>query len=200
MDDQLNTFFSYGKALLVRAAADKKSPLRTPVLATVANAIPQQRTIVLRAFKPEKLECLFYTDIRSPKVAHLQRQASSSLLFYHPKKQFQIRISGTIEISHNNNECLKHWKNLTAFGKKAYATVNAPSTTIPEYSDGLDPKLWHSQRLPEDKVLEPYYMNFALLKLRAEELEFLHLEREGHKRARFTIDKNGGCHGTWLIP
>ncbi|MDW8443320.1 MAG: hypothetical protein RML45_02665 [Acetobacteraceae bacterium] len=64
---------------LVRAAADRRHPWRTPVLATVAaDGAPNARTVVLRAVDPITRRLRLHTDRRSAEGSPRSRASRAS--------------------------------------------------------------------------------------------------------------------------
>jgi len=194
----LSEFLKEAKALLIRAAADKRSPMRTPAMATTKEGIPYQRTIVLRKYDSSKDEMLFYTDIRSDKVKDLNENPVVSVLFWHPRKKMQIRTIGQVEILHGDPLCEQHWNNIPPLGRLSYATQLAPSALLKEASDNLDPKVWHSEEPPLREETDYAFQNFAILKVQIEEIEILLLSYDGHRRAQFV--QKDQWNGSWIVP
>ena len=93
---------------LHRGALDPKHPFRYLTVATVGSQFPQVRTVVLRQFTAD-LEFLVYTDVRSSKVQELLEVPRVSLLFYHPKKQVQVRIKALAKIHVGDEFAQAHW-------------------------------------------------------------------------------------------
>jgi len=182
--------------LLFRATVEHHSPMRTPVLATSGNqGYPHVRTVVLRKSDTEKRSLYYFTDIRSDKCRELNHQPRASALFWDPKRHFQLRCSGQITIHHQDDIAAAFWQDISKHGRKAYATQRPPGTPLTEYSTGL-PDNWSEQNLPET---EAYWDNFALLVHQIDFMDALHLEREGHQRARFFWE-NDQWKSTWLVP
>jgi hypothetical protein len=200
MNDTLNTFLNEGFGLLTRAAVDKKSPMRTPVLGTTVGDELKLRTIVLRKFEKDKNELVFFTDIRSEKVSHLRQNSNVSVLFYHPKKQIQIHVTGNTSIHHKEEVSQFSWKNLSPFGRKSYATDLAPSTKLATESNNLNPEIWYAQSPPSTDTTDVFYKNFAVLKVKMRHVEILSLNRDGHRRASFNNVEAHDWSGSWIVP
>jgi len=81
---------------LVRAAHDKRSPLRWPVLATARpeNAGASARIVVLRDFQRSSRTAEFWTDRRSAKVAELDSCPRATLHFFDRSRMVQMRARG----------------------------------------------------------------------------------------------------------
>lgn len=183
--------------LLFRGAVQKKDPLHTATIGTIKKGIPQLRTVVLRKTDTTHRQLYFYTDIRSEKVQQLKENPTLSWLFYHPKKNVQIRALGKAKIFHQDELTKRHWQTLPWYGRKTYGTIQSPSSTLQESSDDL-PDLW---RKTEVDIAETAYayQNFVVIVCEITELEWLHLDRSGHQRAHFSY-LDDDWKGSWIVP
>ncbi len=163
--------------LLQRATVDKRSPFRTPVLGTQHQEEVALRTLVLRKIHPENRHCTFYTDYRTPKIRQLLFNPKASLLFYHPKKQLQIRLNGKISIHHKNELCQAVWHNLPLYSRRDYCTIKAPSTLL-----GKDEKIypWDTEYTFENTAKG--FQNFTILLFETHKIDVLQLHHSGHQR------------------
>ncbi|MEY4851429.1 MAG: hypothetical protein RLZZ331_2433, partial [Pseudomonadota bacterium] len=97
-DDDLPAILAHAWTLLVRGGADRKSPVHTPVIASVdEHGLPHARVMVLRKADPAAATLRLHTDARSPKVAQLNGMPVA-VLAYLPAEQVQLRITGTARI------------------------------------------------------------------------------------------------------
>ncbi len=97
-EDDLPAILAHAWTLLVRGGADRKSPVHTPVIASVdENGLPHARVMVLRKADPAAATLRLHTDARSPKVAQLNGKPVA-VLAYHPAEQVQLRIAGTARV------------------------------------------------------------------------------------------------------
>ena len=168
---------------LQRGALDLKHPFRYLTLATVGNQFPQVRTLVLRQFSAD-LEFLVYTDARSSKVKELLDVPRVSLLFYHPKKQVQVRVHAHATIHVEDELARAHWKRVSDKRRSEYQSKLGPGTRIGSPSAGWKSSSEHS--------------NFSVVKFVPLSIEVLQLDREGHLRIQF--DLASGWKGSWLVP
>jgi pyridoxine/pyridoxamine 5'-phosphate oxidase len=168
---------------LQRGALDPKHPFRYLTLATVGNQFPQVRTLVLRQLSTD-LEFLVYTDARSSKVKELLEVPRASLLFYHPKKQVQVRVHAHATIHLEDELAQAHWKRVSEKRRSEYQSKLDPGTRIESPSSG-----WQSS---SDRS------NFSVVKFTPLSIEVLQLDREGHLRIQF--DLVSGWQGAWLVP
>ncbi|MCM0060423.1 MAG: pyridoxamine 5'-phosphate oxidase family protein [Algoriphagus sp.] len=168
---------------LHRGALDPKHPFRYLTVATAGNQFPQVRTVVLRHLTPD-LEFLVYTDVRSSKVQELFEVPRVSLLFYHPKKQVQVRVKALATIHVEDELAQAHWKRVPDKRRSEYQSKLGPGTRVEAPSAG-----WESSS-------DPSY--FSVLKFSPLSLEVLQLARDGHLRMQF--DLASGWQGDWLVP
>ena len=170
---------------LAEAAASPGSPLRTPTLATVAaDGSAQARTVVVRSAAPPELT--LHTDARSPKVEQLRRDPRAALSFWDPERQVQIRAVGRCERELDADAIAEAWKQVPASNRLNYRTALPPGSPVPS-ADAVD----HADGDGGEQ--------FALLIFTVDELDWLWLDRGGHKRCRFDLR---GLQATrqWLVP
>lgn len=163
------------KANLSRASADAKHPWRYPVLATVNEGQPEQRTLVLRKFIPSTWSLLFYTDSRSPKVSEIKENKQVSLLFYHTRRQWQLRLKGRMSIDTESARTRALFEQLPKSSLGDYKSRQPPG-------HGLEPG--QKQGLTESDY-------FCLLEFELIALDYLELDRNGHRRLAATNGTGG---------
>jgi general stress protein 26 len=168
---------------LHRGALDPKHPFRFLTLATSGVQFPQVRTVVLRQLSPA-MEFLVYTDVRTAKVQDLLETPRVSLLFYHPKKQVQIRVKALATLHVANALAQEQWKRVSEKRQSEYKSGLAPGTRIETPDLG-----WEA---------DPENAHFSVLKFSPLSIEVLQLAREGHLRMQFELAS--GWNGTWLVP
>ena len=168
---------------LQRGSLDLKHPFRYLTLASTGKQFPQVRTVVLRQFTAD-LEFLVYTDVRSSKVQELLEAPRASLLFYHPKKQVQVRVKALATIHVADERALEHWKRVSENRRVDYQSKLGPGTRIESPTVG-----WESSS---------ELAHFSVLKFSPLSIEVLQLAREGHARIQF--DLASGWQGAWLVP
>lgn len=183
--------------MLAAGASEKNTPLSIATIGTVTNNTAQLRTVVLRKTVIPERQLHFYTDIRSAKVQQLADNPILSWLFYHPIEKIQLKAISSVKIHHQDAIALENWKEIPSYGLKTYATLQAPSTPLSQPRNDL-PTFWTSEKI--EKTQTAYtYNNFAVVVTTIKELEWLHLQRSGNQRARFTFI-NGQWDGTWIVP
>lgn len=170
---------------LVRAAADRRHPWRTPVLATVAaDGAPNARTVVLRAADPATRTLRLHTDRRSAKAAELARDPRVTLVFWDPRARVQLRLRGRAEVLHEGPEHARAWAATPPAARRDYATRLPPGTPI---------------AAREDVAHGDGAANFAVIRVRVMTIDRLALAAEGHLRAGFAWEGDEP-RATWLVP
>lgn len=170
----LNTIdlWHFATAQLLRANADKKHPFRRCVLNTHGE-YPESRWVVLRQISDD-LSFIIYTDSRSPKVHQILSDDRASLVFFHQKKQLQIRVKARASVILEGQEYELHAAKAANYPKD-YSTALPPGTAL------------------YDRPATSDTMHFAVLKLIPVEWDILLLSRDQHSRAIFT-----NAEGRWL--
>ena len=197
LSPELQTQLTFCWQLLSRGAAYKRDPFHTPVIGTLGSTSAQMRTVVLRRTLITQRQLIFYTDIRSDKVQELRNDATLSWLFYHPKKAIQIRAVSQGIIHHKNELAKSYWQQIPWYGRKTYGTTQAPATPLPHASDNL-PDLWKQPDVPLSET-EYAFKNFAAVVCTVTQLEWLYLDRNGHRRAIFQYEDEAWS-GQFIVP
>ena len=196
MDDDLSRVLDSAWVLLGRGSADRRSPLHTPVVASVGpDGGPEARVMVLR--KAERAAGLlrFHTDARSPKVAALHGRPVA-VLGYHPGEAVQLRLSGVAEVVRDGAEVDAIWAQSTEFARRCYMVEAGPGSPLPGPGSGLPADV--EGRKPELAELVPARANFAIVRVTVTRLDWLHLAQAGHRRAVFAAAD--GWRGGWVVP
>ncbi len=194
--DSLPDILAHAWNLLVRGGADRKSPVHTPVVASVdATGLPQARVMVLRKADPAAATLRFHTDARSPKVTQLDGKPVA-VLAYHAAEQVQLRISGVARIGRSTDEADAIWAGSTLFARRCYLAEQAPGTPLPGPASGLP--AWIEGQQPTADQIVPARANFALLWVGVTAIDWLHLANSGHRRALFRAAD--GWAGEWVAP
>ena len=128
----------------------------------------------------DQLSFIIYTDSRSPKVSHIETSSKTSLTFYHPKKQLQVRIKTTASIL-SNGAVYEHHLAKAANYPKDYSTLLPPGAPL---ADSID----------RDGA-----MHFAVISLAPVQWDILQLSRDDHRRVRYVLN-NGNWVGEALVP
>ena len=192
LDDALDTAWR----LLSAGAADRRSPVHTPVVASVDDdGAPDARVMVLRAADRATATLRFHTDRRSPKCLALGG-GRIMVVAYHPGEAIQLRLAGTARIVTQGAMVEAVWAAASPFARRAYLVEAAPGNALPAAGSGLPPRL-HG-RAPDAAELVTARPNFAVVMAELTAIDWLHLASDGHRRARFTA--RDGWQGRWVVP
>ena len=174
---------------LARGGVGRKHPFRFFTFCTVdMKGLPDARMVVLRKFERKPLQCTIYTDKRSHKVGQLEQQPYAQLLFWHPKKRWQIRASVYCSIQ-EGKDFKQLYQHLAEAGQASYNTKLAPSSTATSHQEAVQTAETFSDE------------NFIAITCQIETLEILQLQRENHNRAQFEFDEEGNIiRENWLVP
>ena len=196
--DDLDAIYSDIWTRWGRGAADRRSPFHTPVVGSVSGAdAPQQRVMVLRKADRANGILRFHTDQRSAKASQVSLNAAVSIIGYDAGAKIQLRASGNAAIIHTGLLANEAWAATSASGRRSYLTTFAPGSISSIATSGLP--VAFEKSVPVGADSEAGRVNFAIVPVTLDRLEWLHLAATGHRRARFirTID---GWSGEWLIP
>jgi pyridoxamine 5'-phosphate oxidase len=202
MKDQLETPEGIRQRIwmeLGRAALDRHHEWRTPVLATLGRSgTPNARTVVLRKTDAAAQSFDFYTDSGSPKVTELIAQPYATLLFWSTRLNWQLRARVTIIVDTSGEQVEAVWakvKQSRAAGD--YLTVAAPgdklsaagSAAANAHADSSD------DSYADANANGQLTHHLAILNARVDEIDWLELSRNGHRRARLS-----SVDWEWLTP
>lgn len=193
LNDVLKTAWN----LIYRAAISRNDPMRTPVMASVADGRPHQRTIVLRKVDPPEQLLYFFSDMRAPKVKHIQQNPNCNLVFWDARKKVQIEIQAKGQIFHQAEVNQAFWQKINIGGRTSYAALQAPGTPIKKDQTYL-PENWTAEMTLQES--EFAFDHFAVLALRVYQLDVLHLHQEGHQRCLFTKSSDKDWTMDWVTP
>lgn len=183
---------------LVRGGADRRSAFHTPVVASVdADGLPQQRVMVLRKCVEADATMRFHTDLRSAKFGEIAGGRRVNVLGYDPAAKIQIRASGLAIVMDKGDVADAAWLASSPSSRRCYLTRYGPGSVTDKPISGLPASL--ESRVPERSETEAGRMNFAVLTVTLDTLEWLYLAHDGHVRARFAHQPQGWS-GQWLIP
>ncbi len=172
---------------LAAAVADRASPLRTPVVATVADRGADGQIMVLRDVDRSASTLTFFTDVRAAKVTAIAAVPDVAILAYDPGERLQLRLRGVASILSRGDAADAAWSAIGDEGRRSYRTV-APPGTPAESSDAA------AQLGAGDGRA-----NFALLTVTVDAVEWLDLAGPVHRRARYHREA-GDWHATWCVP
>ena len=171
-----------------RGVADRRSAFRSPALATVGpDGRPQVRTVVLRGFDPAERLLTVHSDLRAAKIAALRANPAAALHVWDDGAQIQVRVDGIATISANDELAGTAWARLHEGSRAAYKAQPVPATPVEDPAD--IPRV-------DDATA---FSQFAVLQIRIDRLEWLHLAQEGQRRASF-VWHGGALEQRWLVP
>jgi pyridoxamine 5'-phosphate oxidase len=182
---------------LEKGALESRGAMRTPVVANTNAAGINMRTVILRNAQPGKKQLTFYTDIRSGKWKEIQQTNNTSWLFYDEKTYIQIRASGSSSLHHDDATADEAWANNNITNRKNYLSILIPSenTNLPENELPTD-----AEPLPLSlEQSEAGRKNFGLVITQIKWMEWLWLNKNGHRRANFIYEGDGDFTANWLV-
>lgn len=177
---------------LAEGADGRRSAFHTPALASVdARGHPRVRTVVLRAADAETGTLRFHCDRRSDKADEIAATGRAALHAYDAQAKLQLRIEGTARLHTDDALADEAWAGAQAMSRVCYGVTPGPGTAL-EAGGGY--------ALPEeDETATLGRENFCAVLVRAERLDFLYLDRRGHRRALWRRGEDGWV-GSWLAP
>lgn len=143
----------------------------------------KQRVVNLREVTPEDT-LLFYTDSRSSKISHINKNPNASVLFYDYRVRLQVIIRGIVKVHTNDELWQDHRLKIEGRSINDYNTQYPPGKKI---NNPLDVK-----RTQE--------INFAVLELEPETIEYLKLRDEPNRIRAIFNKENEEWVKTFLIP
>ena len=187
-----NEILKRANFLLRDGIKNRDSLFHTPIISTLNDKQISSRVMVLRDHNAAKRIVRFHTDFRSDKISELKINKNISVIGYDPNLKTQIRLSGLAKINHKNNLAKKAWNESQAISKKCYSVKDGSSFKMEK------PELYDFHM--KDIVVEEGYENFCTIEVHYNSLEFLYLQRQGHRRCKFTWNKQGKLRSFWLVP
>lgn len=186
------------------AGRDRSHPFRLPTLATAGPDAPNLRTVVLRRVSPETRTLAFHSDRRANKIGEIRASDRIAWHGWDPERSQQIRLHGSATVHVEDEYASEMWEEEAPANKALYVKSpppgtpqDAPNSGMP---DALDGALAGQADVTEQDVAEGY-VNFAAVRTVIDEIYFLHLDPEGHYRARFTWNEADGVFdGQWVVP
>jgi pyridoxamine 5'-phosphate oxidase len=179
------------------ALRNRRSPFHTPIVCTVKDASPSPRIMVLRAASEDGMRFRFHTDARSPKTAEIGMEGPVSVLGYDPDLRIQLTVRGIGRIHRSGEHADTAWQDSALSSRRCYLAAHPPGTPVTAPISGLPDHLL--DRSPTEVESQDGRMNFAILMIEAQELEWLKLTSCGNKRALFRRDGDQWA-GQWITP
>ena len=183
--------------LLARGVSNTNDPMHCPSLATGSSQGGQVRTVILRGADEKERTLICFSDSRAAKVDEVRVYGRAQWLFYHPRKQVQMRISGPMTVHIDDRLADVHWERVKGFSRLNYCAEHPPGTPLPQPSSGLPARLLRqfSNLMHTDSGRS----NFAVLIGKVDVIDWLQLSRKGNARACFRWE-DGRMRATWVVP
>mgnify|MGYP005838448059 CR=1 FL=1 len=164
-----------------------RHPFRSFAFSTIDDkSRPAVRTMILRHWFAQDKTLILYTDKRSDKIAHLKKKSLGELMFYDRERLIQIRCLCDIKML--DYKTLENKTGLSPDIKdaKVYKTDKPPGTAVKHKKVGFN---------------ENAKEMFCALACFIKEIDWVALEDNGNKRAKFIFDSSGSMvEQTWLVP
>lgn len=183
-DDDLARIESSCWRWLTAAVGDRDSPLRTPVLATVGADGVDARSVILRAVEPAARVLVCFSDVRAGKVAALAHDPHVVWVFYEPVQRIQLRLRALAQAHHGDDVAERYWERLPPSAHGDYLGMAAPGEPV------AGPETTRIAAAASGNPLAQ--RNFAVIEAQVQGLDVLFLRRQGHRRAGFEYDVDGG--------
>ena len=177
--------------ILSDGVKNRDSLFHTLTLSTIDRGKIDSRVMVLREFIAKKRYLKFHTDQRSKKIQEIKSNPVAAVIGYDPSQKIQIRLQGNLSFSHQDNKTSEAWNASQHISKKCYSVKSGSSSVIKSPAS-------HDFHI-KDVNLEEGYKNFSILNFSFDSLEFLYLQRSGHRRCKFVWSKNK-LESYWLVP
>ena len=178
---------------LGRAALDRHHEWRTPVLASGHASGVDARTVVLRETDRDARCLAFYSDARAAKVQQLLLDGQCMLVMWSARLGWQLRLRARAVVHTDGLAVSSRWTRLRLSpAARDYLAPQAPGTAL-----DADQEPPHAVAFAPVQPAAPATErgHFALLQAHVEQIDWLELHRDGHRRALF--DSTGA---RWLVP
>jgi 3-hydroxyisobutyrate dehydrogenase len=178
---------------LLNGSLRAKESFHLSVIATVNNGLPEQRTVVLRKAIPEKKQLWFHTDLRSNKIPQIVENSYVHWLFYDKQTQIQLRVQTLARIHQLDELAATQWQNTHSQSRKCYLTELPPGSSIEFPGDGLE-------YLGNKTENEWGKSNFAVIVAQVQQIDWLWLNHQGHRRAVINYENGTVKDFSWVVP
>jgi hypothetical protein len=183
----LRQFLDEAWDLIDAAVCDRAHPCRILQLATVDDAQPSLRSLVLRRADRLQSRLYCYTDLRSAKVAQLRRQPRMALLAYDPASRLQFRAEGGAIVHAGGRLCDLAWEALAPIARQLYQVTAVPGMPHAGSAPPTD-----ADRASDGRA------HFGVLELSLDRIDLLLLGSDGHRRAEYQRAQD--WRGHWIAP
>lgn len=153
--------------------------------------------MVLRHADARSRHLRFHTDARSPKAEAIGNGAAVCVTAYDSRRKLQLRFAGSGQIIRTGPLADAAWSHSKLSSRRCYLSEAAPGTASAVPTSALPPAL--GDRTPTEQEAEAGRVNFAVLLVTVNQLDWLYLAHEGHRRAVFDWT-TGQLQASWLAP
>ena len=183
--------------LLARGVVDRSEDFRLPTVIVNKGEFSDGRIVVLRGAFKEKRVLRFHTDLRSSKISALKNNNNIYFLFYNKKRKIQVRAKGVATIHYQDEVTKEAWKKTQVISRKCYLASQAPGSVSDTPHPGYPKEL--EGKNPNIEDTEIGFDNFCVIESKINEMEWLYLASQGHRRAKILI-KDQKIITDWLTP
>ena len=194
MNDKSKTIFASLWANLLEATTERNHPWRNIQLSTVSNEQAFSRTVVLRTINKDRRSIECHTDLRSPKVMHIENNSRILWLAYDSESKIQIRCFATAKVKHKNSLANSRWATLHSNSQLTYANKHAPSSQLSSYNE-----LKKNTLLKTEFNANRAFENFAVIESQVHTIDYLSLKEKAHVRLKFKYE-NEQWRSQFLAP
>ncbi|MBK1696682.1 pyridoxamine 5'-phosphate oxidase family protein [Rhodovibrio salinarum] len=189
--NDLDSAYAEAWRLLDDGVTNVRAPFHLPAVATIGtDGAPRVRTVVLRQADRAGPWLQFHTDRRASKVAELQADPRIALHFYDRAAKVQLRVRARADVHGMDAVARGAWDQTRAFSRVCYRIDPGPGTPL-NVPDG------YAEPEPDDPDVG--FETFRVVRAHVQEIEWLYLAGQGHRRARFQLSADG-YEASWLTP
>ena len=197
-NDGLYGILDQAQRMLRRGVTHSHDPFHYPVLGTMGDNCCSMRTVILRQFSLPDRVLVCHTDSRASKVKEIEDCNNVTWLFYHPKKQIQLRISGKASLHRDDQFADDQWAGSKITSRLNYCATQSPGTSVDSPMSGLPDFLLN--KVPTVLNTGKGRKYFMAIAGKILSIDWLELRIVGNRRALFTWDDEDCLSVTWLIP
>ena len=184
-------------AALETGAARRKHAFHTGMLLTVGERGPRGRVVVCRGADLATRRVWCHTDARAGKVGEVLADARAGWTFYDSAGGLQVRLEGRADWHCGDEVAREAWDRSTLLARRCYLSALGPGAAVGAPDSGLPGEL--VDREPTEEESRSGFVNFGVLSVTVERVEWLKLGFEGHTRAAWEWE-GGLWRGGWLVP
>ena len=197
-NDGLYGILDQAQRMLRRGVTHSHDPFHYPVLGTMGKNGCSLRTVILRQFSLPDRVLVCHTDSRAPKVKEIEESNNATWLFYHPKKQIQLRVSGKASLHRDDQFADDQWAGSKMTSRLNYCAIQPPGTPVALPISGLPDFLLN--KIPTLLNTQKGRNHFLSIACKIQSIDWLELRMVGNRRALFTWDNEDSLSVTWLVP